>query len=403
MASQSITCSGTFSFAPVGSAPASRGFAAREACAEPLSASQSAVRALVNYGAPSLAAPGMQCIAPAHARCEESTTDASANAAGSSLGRRLRWLTATALTGVGVASSPWLAAWTGRLAGASTEAWLGAATGLSQLGGVTMWSATVAGLGGTLAMGMGWAVSRRLEQVNARAARAERERDQLRRQESRALMVRGAAHDLKNLCVPLVVASDLLAEEARSEDTALLGTYIQSAADHATALLDRLLTVDHDGHHHPQCLTGEGELRRLAPLLEGALTRHGHRLTLHAPGDTPVHLDRLDLAQVLVNLVLNAGAASSRPVHVIIEGAVRDGAWCLEVRDDAGGIPPAILDRVFEDGVCGREGGTGLGLALTRHLVTRNDGTIEVSSDDVGTRFELRFPMGPAAGRGGRA
>jgi signal transduction histidine kinase len=247
-------------------------------------------------------------------------------------------------------------------------------------------------LGGLVTVG-GFVAHRRIANVQGRARRAEAERDRLREFEARALMVRGAAHDLKNLCVPLVVASDLLAESLNADASEDLGSYIQIAADHATALLDRLVRADVDGHHKPIFCIGSGELRRLKPLLAGSLERSGHRFTCDVEDPAQVRLDRLDLAQAVVNLVTNAGYVREAPVHVHVRSFLCEGSWCVEICDDAGGIPPSIIDRLFEEGFMEREGGTGLGLALTRHLVERNDGTIEVDTDDMGTRFVLRFPV----------
>ncbi|MGB1700343.1 MAG: sensor histidine kinase, partial [Nannocystaceae bacterium] len=247
------------------------------------------------------------------------------------------------------------------------------------------------GVGSLVTLG-GVVSQRRARAIHKHAKRVEAERDQLREYEVRALMVRGAAHDLKNLCVPLVVASDLLAESDDGSGTEELGAFIQTAADHASALLDRLVRADVDGHHTPALCMGGAELRRLEPLLDRSLKRRGHVFSCDIDDDTQVRIDRLDLAQAVVNLVTNAGFVREAPVHVQVRSFCRDGRWCVEVADDAGGIPASIADRLFEEGTTARRGGTGLGLALTRHLVERNGGTITVESDDHGTRFELSFP-----------
>ena len=268
---------------------------------------------------------------------------------------------------------------------------------LAEVTGVALTAPTAVAAGplhvgiGVVVAGAAVAAQRALDQARGRGDALCRERDRLREFEARALMVRGAAHDLKNLCVPLVVASDLLSESDMERDQ--LGSYIQSAADHATALLERLLQAEVDGHHQPTTCMGGQELRRLAPLLRGALERRGHTLEVDLDATAQVHLDRLDLAQCLVNLVTNAGLAGEAPVHVQVRSFIDGGSWCVQVQDDAGGLPDSVRARLFCEGVSERPGGTGIGLALTRHLVERNGGRVEVHTSGEGTCFTLRFPL----------
>ncbi len=342
--------------------------------------SSSSVRALVNFGPPAVE---LEHLPPPPLGGAAAANDARPRTFSrpASKGRRaLLGLSAT--LGLTVAAAPWLEPLVGSVASAFTPT-----PGLLQLC-----------LGGLVSLG-GFVAHRRIATGQARADRAEAERDRLREFEVRALMVRGAAHDLKNLCVPLVVASDLLAEDLGPDASEELGSYIQTAADHATALLDRLVRAEVDGHHTPVACVGSGEIQRLRPLLARSLERRGHRFTCDVRDNVQVRLDRLDLAQAVVNLVTNAGYVREAPVHVHARSFAHQGRWCVEICDDAGGIPRAVLDRLFEEGTTAREGGSGLGLALTRHLVQRNDGTIDVDTDEVGTRFTLRFP---ARGHGER-
>jgi signal transduction histidine kinase len=79
--------------------------------------------------------------------------------------------------------------------------------------------------------------------------------------------------------------------------------------------------------------------------------------------------------------------------------AARDGVE-LVVRDNGPGIPADVLDQIFEPSFTtkpfGR--GTGLGLALTRLVVTRHRGAIDVESNPDGTTVTVWLPAagGPA-------
>lgn len=115
--------------------------------------------------------------------------------------------------------------------------------------------------------------------------------------------------------------------------------------------------------------------------------------------DVYVRADPTDLAIALDNLLDNAiayTAQGSVTVSVGIEGS----DVAVSVRDTGVGIDAEHLPRIFErfyrvDGGRTREaGGTGLGLALVRHVVERSGGTVVVESDPgAGSTFTLRFPL----------
>jgi two-component system NtrC family sensor kinase len=118
-----------------------------------------------------------------------------------------------------------------------------------------------------------------------------------------------------------------------------------------------------------------------------------------------VALGASKLTQVLLNLVLNAGAAlaaSQRDqgritirARTTVAGQVR-----IEVEDDGPGIAPAVRDRLFEPFVTTKPvgEGTGLGLAVCRGLVESAGGEIGVDpSCEQGARFSVVLPA-PVAG-----
>jgi signal transduction histidine kinase len=125
-----------------------------------------------------------------------------------------------------------------------------------------------------------------------------------------------------------------------------------------------------------------------------------HMLDLELP-DTPVVVngDRDRIAQVIGNLLSNAikySPAGGR-VHVRLE---LDGAGAqLSVVDEGMGIPEDDHDRVFEKFYRGADtasaiGGTGLGLAVAREIVTSHGGEIGVESEaSQGSTFTVRLPI----------
>lgn len=101
------------------------------------------------------------------------------------------------------------------------------------------------------------------------------------------------------------------------------------------------------------------------------------------------------LAQVVLNLLLNAADAIGGEGTIRLEVS-RDGEWvALVVQDTGPGIPAAILEDIFEPFVTTKPPGegTGLGLAVCQTLVEQLGGTIEAeNAEEGGARFTVRLP-----------
>jgi signal transduction histidine kinase len=124
-----------------------------------------------------------------------------------------------------------------------------------------------------------------------------------------------------------------------------------------------------------------------------------HTLDLAVPEDPViVNADRDRIAQVIGNLLSNAikySPAGGR-VRVLLEANERDAR--LSVADEGMGIPAADQARIFEKFFRGADaasaiGGTGLGLAVAREIVTSHGGRIDVESEPGrGSTFTVRLP-----------
>jgi signal transduction histidine kinase len=128
-----------------------------------------------------------------------------------------------------------------------------------------------------------------------------------------------------------------------------------------------------------------------------------HALSLDAP-DEPVIVngDRDRLAQVVGNLLSNAIKYSPEGGEVRVHVGERAGRAVFSVTDSGLGIPPEDRERVFDKFFRGAAktttvGGTGLGLAVAREIVTTHGGTIEVESTlGAGSTFTFELPLSPS-------
>ena len=130
------------------------------------------------------------------------------------------------------------------------------------------------------------------------------------------------------------------------------------------------------------------------------LAARGVRLTVAPVPDAVVDVDRARLGQVLDNLLRNAAQHTASGDEVLLWAEVSDAAVQIGVRDNGAGIGPDDLPHVFERFYRGGsrrhdEGaGTGVGLAISRAIVTAHGGTLTAASDGpgLGSEFVIALP-----------
>ena len=182
---------------------------------------------------------------------------------------------------------------------------------------------------------------------------------------------------------------------------------VDDSADRLQALVEKVVTAT-------QLVTGrlaytfeELTLDALLQELDGALrplaAKQQVQLTLRAgSGASAFKGDGKHLLQALCYVTENAIQASPPQGQVIVEGAPTARGLEIHVSDAGAGIPPDALPTLFEQfrfvgGVDNRKtGGLGLGLFITKAIVTAHGGTIQLQTQvNQGTRVTLSLPKAP--------
>jgi signal transduction histidine kinase len=114
-----------------------------------------------------------------------------------------------------------------------------------------------------------------------------------------------------------------------------------------------------------------------------------------AEGLPAVALDRKRFKQALLNVLVNASEALHTGGRVVVKTlAVPPASVAVEISDDGVGIPPEIIDRVFEPFVSTKREGVGLGLVNVRAVVEGHGGRISLESQPGrGTRARIVLPV----------
>jgi signal transduction histidine kinase len=119
------------------------------------------------------------------------------------------------------------------------------------------------------------------------------------------------------------------------------------------------------------------------------------RLEVDVPEDVVALADPGPLSQVMINLFINAAQAIGGAGRIEVIGRQTNGRVQLEVLDSGPGVPPELRDRVFEPFFTTKSGpkGTGLGLAVSQHLLRAMSGDIAVGeSPRGGGKFTVTLP-----------
>ena len=214
------------------------------------------------------------------------------------------------------------------------------------------------------------------------------------------------AHELRNPLAPICAAAELLkhakglAPELRAA-TAILERQARQMTHLVDDLLDMSRITSGRIRLHPEPI-------ELAELLKSVIDTHRqsvesarHRVSF-AQSSGPVHVsgDRIRLTQVFSNVLHNAVKYTPPGGGIGIGLRKEGGQASVSIRDNGIGIPPEMLDHIFEpfaqlDRSFERpDGGLGIGLTLARKLIELHEGRIEAKSAGrgQGTEFRIHLP-----------
>jgi signal transduction histidine kinase len=107
-----------------------------------------------------------------------------------------------------------------------------------------------------------------------------------------------------------------------------------------------------------------------------------------------VDVNKGQILQVMLNLVLNATQAMPKGGSICIETYAENDYAHLTITDNGSGIPAGIQSDIFESFLTDRPDGTGLGLSISKRILRGHRGDIELAhSSPEGTAFHCWLPL----------
>lgn len=227
--------------------------------------------------------------------------------------------------------------------------------------------------------------------------------------EANRRLLRNLAHEIKNPLGGIRGAAQLLEAELRTGEQREFTRVIISEADRLQALVDRVL-APHPSHRLVDELNIHEVCERVRAVIQAEYPT-GLNVVRDYDASVPnMRGDREQLIQALLNVVRNAaqalkGRMDSQEARIELRTRVarqvtfarRHCRLALDLRviDNGPGVPEEIRERVFDPLVSGREGGSGLGLALAQGYIREHEGLIDFESEPGRTEFRILLPLDP--------
>lgn len=209
-------------------------------------------------------------------------------------------------------------------------------------------------------------------------------------------LLRVLTHEIMNTLTPVTslaqTCSEMLTREQANDE---IREAIETIARRSSGLMDfvskyrELMQVP-----QPQAdnINAQNAINAVVTLMRDELSQIDVSVDV-TPPSLQVHADRNLLDQVLLNLVRNAAdaVASSSSACISIVARLDYGRVLFQIADNGHGIPESVLDQIFVPFFTTKRNGSGIGLSLSRQIMTAHGGDIAVQSDGDGTTVSLVF------------
>lgn len=239
-------------------------------------------------------------------------------------------------------------------------------------------------------------LEKRLEQLAA----TNLELDKHRRIEKFAATGRMAstmAHEIKNPLNNIGLALDQMVEQAENgSEHAMLLDIIKRNTTRINSIVTDLL-------NSTRYLQLNFEPVSINEVIDQTLEEAKDRLQLqnveviknYDPNICKVNIDRKKISIAFLNLIINAAEAmDGKPGRIEITTEARGKNCFITIKDNAGGIPPETLAKLFEPFTTTKAKGTGLGLTNAQNIILNHKGLINVESEyKKGSSFIIQLPF----------
>ncbi|MBW2091172.1 MAG: PAS domain S-box protein [Deltaproteobacteria bacterium] len=211
------------------------------------------------------------------------------------------------------------------------------------------------------------------------------------------ILAAGIAHEIGNPLSAISGYTQILQNSGISEDEAK--EYLDAVADQARRIqriIENLLDYSRPSTGIRSELNVVETVRTVMSMLASQQAFKGLEINLNLDDDLPaVNMDRDHLAQLIINMALNAAQAMQGSGSLEITAALQEDRILIQLSDSGPGIPEAIKNRIFDPFFTTKSvgEGTGLGLSICQKIVESYNGSIAFDSQPgQGATFTISLP-----------
>ena len=174
-------------------------------------------------------------------------------------------------------------------------------------------------------------------------------------------------------------------------------TQMMEDVDFMRQLLEELSTFNNGNTLHYSVFSIEKLLKNIA--ISFAISLDEEELDIEFSSSIPTGLgdftgDKIKLEEVFLNILRNAKEAIEGEGTILLSAERKKNLLIVRISDSGCGIPKEHLDSIFEPFKTYKQGGTGLGLSLSKRIIEAHQGSIDVSSEPgSGTTFTIKLPI----------
>jgi two-component system, NtrC family, sensor histidine kinase HydH len=207
----------------------------------------------------------------------------------------------------------------------------------------------------------------------------------------------GLAHEIRNPLASIDGAAEVMEAAERPEEV-LAET--MSIVRKECARLNRLLTnlLDFARPRHPEWreVNVPRVLDSVIELVKHSAGKGIHLKRTAADRLPPLWADEEQIAQVILNLTINAAQAMPDGGEIELSARESNDGVLIQVKDEGIGVASEHIDKIFDPFFTTKDTGTGLGLSVVHQIVRQLGGTVSVARNETcGMTFSLFFPQTP--------
>ncbi|MBR4324650.1 MAG: HAMP domain-containing histidine kinase [Bacteroidales bacterium] len=209
--------------------------------------------------------------------------------------------------------------------------------------------------------------------------------------ESWSKLIRVLTHEIMNTVTPIAVLSESLAEDENLDTKAGLATIAESSRN-LINFVNSYRSLSKIARPVKRPIIVKELIDSVMELNAKYLEENGVQCTArYSAPDILIYADYGQISQILINLIKNAVQAESRSIIISVELSPKDEV-IIRVKDDGVPITKENTDQIFIPFYTTKEGGSGIGLSLSRQIMRLHNGTLDLEqSDEQMTVFVMKF------------